>query len=160
MVVQCTPADLDLSLVAVFAGWAMADEVQRRMVAERFGELRFNDGVVIQHVVAGPVSITAIAERMGVSQQAASKAVADLERRGVLTRRKSPEDARAWLVHLTEYGENAVRAARVHRADLDAELADDFGADRVAAAREVLAAVVTRFGAADAVRHRRVRPAH
>jgi len=156
--VHPSPADLELSLVALFAGWAMADEIQRRLVANGHGDLRFNDGVVIQHVVAGPLSITALAERMGVTQQAASKAVADLERRGLLARRPSPDDARAKLLHLTDHGTAAVAGSRVHRSALEAELVDELGAERVGVAREVLAAVLARFDAADAIRNRRVRP--
>jgi DNA-binding MarR family transcriptional regulator len=158
MVVDNTVPRLDLSLVALFAGWAMTDEVQRRLAADGFDGLRFNDGVVIQHVLAGPLSITALAERMGVTQQAASKAVADLERRGVLVRKPSPDDARLKLLHLTEHGDAAVRATRVHRAALDAELAEEFGAGRVAEAHALLTAVLGRLNADDPIRHRRVRP--
>jgi len=114
--------------------------------------------VVIQHVVAGPLSITALAERMGVTQQAASKAAADLERRGLLTHRPAPEDARAKLLSLTDRGTAAVAGARVHRAALEAELVEELGAERVVVAREVLTAVLARFDAADAIRNRRVRP--
>ena len=142
----------------MFAGWAMTEELQRRLAADGLGDLRFNDGVVIQHVLAGPLSITALAERMGVTQQAASKAVADLERRGLLTRKPAPEDARAKLLHLTARGEAAVAGARVRRAALESELVDEFGAKRVADARALLAAILTRFDASDAVRNRRVRP--
>lgn len=152
------PAELELSLLALFAGWAMADELQRRLAADGPGAPRFNDGVVIQHVVAGPLSITTLAERMGVTQQAASKAVADLERRGLLTRTTSPDDGRAKNLALTERAEAAVARTREHRADLEAELATQFGADRLRDARELLAAILTRFDADDAIRHRRVRP--
>lgn len=107
-----TPEGLDLSLTALFAGWATTDEVQRRLAGQGFGDLRFNDGVVIQHVLAAPLSITALAERMGVTQQAASKAVADLERRGLLRREPDPDDARTKLLHLTEHAKHAVEATR------------------------------------------------
>lgn len=60
-----TADSLDLSLTALFAGWAMTDEVWRRLGERGFGDLRFNDGVVIQHVLTAPLSITALAERMG-----------------------------------------------------------------------------------------------
>jgi DNA-binding MarR family transcriptional regulator len=158
MVVHPRPADLELSLLALFAGWAMAGELQRRLTADGYGDLRFNDGVVIQHVVAGPLSITELAERMGVTQQAASKAVADLERRGLLARRPSPADARAKLLHLTERGVAAVEGARSRRVALEAELVAEFGGERVADARALLAAILVRFDVDDAVRHRRVRP--
>jgi DNA-binding MarR family transcriptional regulator len=142
----------------MFAGWAMAGELQRRLAADGLDDLRFNDGVVIQHVVAGPLSITTLAERMGVTQQAASKTVADLERRGLLTRRPAPDDGRTKNLALTEHAEHAVEQTRRHRATLEAELAAEFGAERVADARDLLAAILTRFDADDAIRHRRVRP--
>ena len=153
-----SPETLDLSLTALFAGWAMTDEIQRRLAAQGFGELRFNDGVVIQHVLAAPLSISALAERMGVTQQAASKAVADLERRGLLRREPDPGDARTKLLHLTEHALAAVEATRALRAALQDELVGEFGAAPVDDARALLAAVIARFGAGDAVRARRVRP--
>jgi DNA-binding MarR family transcriptional regulator len=136
----------------------MTDEIQRRLAEQGCGDLRFNDGVVIQHVLAAPLSISALAERMGVTQQAASKAVADLERRGILRREADPADARTRLLHLTPHAVRAVEATRIQRAALEAELADEFGAERVNDANALLAAIVTRFGAKGAVRNRRVRP--
>ena len=153
-----SPDELDLSLVALFAGWAMADEVQRRLAAEDWPDLRFSDGVVIQHVLAGELTITELAGRMGVTQQAASKSVADMERRGLLVRVPAPGDARARHLRLTATGQDSVAAARRLRADLDAELADAFGAQRVADAQALLAGVVDRLGGSGAVRARRVRP--
>ncbi|WP_308258116.1 MarR family winged helix-turn-helix transcriptional regulator, partial [Pseudonocardia lacus] len=130
------PVDgLDLSDVSMVAGWAMNDELLRRLAAEGFDDLRLHDGVVFQHVLAAPLSITELAGRMGVTQQAASKAVADLQRRDLLVRRPSDTDGRARLLHLTERGRAAVAAGRRHRAELDAELAGALGPDRVAAAR-------------------------
>ncbi len=75
MDVDVAVADLDLSDLSLFVGWAMNDELLRRLGADGFGDLRLHDGVVFQHVLAGRLSITALAGRMGVTQQAASKAV-------------------------------------------------------------------------------------
>lgn len=152
------PSTLDLSLTALFAGWAMTDEVQRRLAEQGFDELRFNDGVVLQHVLAAPLSITALAERMGVTQQAASKAVADLERRNLLRREPAPDDARTKLLHLTAHALAAVEATRGLRRDLQEELVAEYGAERVDDARALLASIIGRFGGEDAVRGRRVRP--
>ncbi|MEV7099430.1 MarR family transcriptional regulator [Amycolatopsis sp. NPDC051045] len=152
------PNTLDLSLTALFAGWAMTDEVQRRLAGQGFGDLRFNDGVVLQHVLAAPLSITALAERMGVTQQAASKAVADLERRGLLRREPGPSDARTKLLHLTEHAQNAVEATRALRHELQDELEKEYGTERVGDARALLASIIGRCGGDDAIRARRVRP--
>jgi DNA-binding MarR family transcriptional regulator len=148
----------ELSLLATFAGWAMTEEVQRRLTADGHGDLRVSDGVVFQRLVDGPSTVTALAETLGVTQQAASKAVADLEHRGYVRRGRDPADARARRLVLTGRGTDAVERARLHRAALDAELAERLGPRRVAAARALLADVVEALGADTAVAARRVRP--
>ena len=114
---------------------------RRRLAGRGLGDLRFNDGVVIQHVLA------------------ASKAVADLERQGLLSREPDPADARTKLLHLTEHARTAVEATRALREEPQEELETESGAERVADARALLAAVIGRFGGDDAIRARRVRPA-
>ena len=151
-------SDVDLPLAALFAGWAMADEVQRRIADDGMGDLRFADGVLFQHLVPGPLAIGALGERMGVTQQAASKAVADLERRGYVERVAGAEDARVRNVSLTERGRAAIEAGRRHRAAIEAELAGKLGPRRAEAARRVLAEIAAELGADAAVRGRRVRP--
>jgi DNA-binding MarR family transcriptional regulator len=152
------PADADLSLAAMFAGWAMSDEVLRRLAADGMKDLRLADGVVFQHLIEQPRSITEIARRIEVTQQAASKAVADLERRGYVTGARDPADRRARLIALTARGERAIARARRHRADLERELADRFGARRTTAARRLLLEIVAELGGEPAIRGRRVRP--
>jgi DNA-binding MarR family transcriptional regulator len=158
MVVHPNTTNRELSLVALFAAWAMTDEILRRLDRDGYPELRVNDGVVIQHVLAGPLTISALAERMGMSQQAASKAVADLERRGLLHREPDPQDARARLLHLSDHGLRSVESARHHRRELEAELDAEFGAERIADSRALMAAIVGHLGGEAAVRGRRVRP--
>src|SRR6185503_7341113 len=102
----------DLPLAAMFAGWAMADEVQRRIAADGMDDLRFADGLVFQHLVGGPIAIGELGERMGVTQQAASKSVADLERRGYVERVAGAADGRVRHVSLTERGPAATTAPR------------------------------------------------
>ena len=57
--------EIDLSLASLFAGWALADEVQRRLAADGLVDLRFADGVVFQHLVTGPLTVGVLAERLG-----------------------------------------------------------------------------------------------
>jgi DNA-binding MarR family transcriptional regulator len=151
------PADADLSLASLFAGWALAGEVQRRLDADGHADLRFADGFVFQHLIPGPLPVTALARRLGVSQQAASKSVADLERRGYVARTSDPADARARLVALTPRAQDAIEGGRRHRAALASELAERLGPRRVEAARRVLVDVVSELGGEPAVRSRMVR---
>ena len=149
---------VNLSLSSLFAGWAMADEIQRRLADDGLADLRFADGFVFQHLVEGPVTIGVLAERLDVTQQAASKSVADLERRGYVERRPDPQDARARLVALTTRGQAAIEGGRRHRAALVAELGERLGPRRVEAASRLLDDVVAELGADAAVRGRHVRP--
>jgi DNA-binding MarR family transcriptional regulator len=151
------PADADLSLASLFAGWALAGEVQRRLEADGHGDLRFADGFVFQHLMGGPLPVTALARRLGVSQQAASKTVADLERRGYVARAPDPADARARLVALTPRAEDAIESARRHRAAIAEDLARRLGSRRVEAARRVLVDVVSALGGEAAILARQVR---
>jgi DNA-binding MarR family transcriptional regulator len=152
------PAGADFTLAALFAGWALADEVQRRIAADGMADLRFADGFVFQHLVPGAQTIGTLAERLEVSQQAASKAVADLERRGYVQREADPADGRARRVALTARGRAAIDAGRRHRAAVEAELAERLGRRRVEAARRTLVDALEALGGGAAVRGRRVRP--
>jgi DNA-binding MarR family transcriptional regulator len=158
MVVHPTTANLDLSLLALFAGWAMTETVRRRMAEDGFPEVRFNDGVVVQHLLAEPLSITALARRMDVTQQAASKTVADMTRRGLLVRRRSDADGRVTMLELTERARAAVDTARAQRVSLDEELTEEIGAARIAETRAALTAILGRLDADRAILNRRVRP--
>jgi DNA-binding MarR family transcriptional regulator len=157
-VMEFDPADADLSLASLFAGWALADELQRRLAGEGFADSRFADGVVFQHLVGGPVTISTLAEKLGVTQQAASKAITDLSSRGYVSRRPDPADARARIVVLTDRGHAVIAAARKHRAAIDVELRKALGEDQVENARLLLVDVITHLGATPALRSRAVRP--
>jgi DNA-binding MarR family transcriptional regulator len=150
-------AHLDLSLLSLFAGLALADEVQRRLAADGFEDLRFGHGFVFQHLVAGPVAIGDLARAMDVTQQRASKASAELEALGYVERTPDPQDARVRRVALTARGEAAIEAARRARAAVVGELRERLGAARVAAAEELLSDVLRETGAEPAIRARRVR---
>jgi DNA-binding MarR family transcriptional regulator len=152
------PAQLDLSLLATFAGWALAEEVQRRIAGDGFADLRFADGLVFQHLIPEPRTITDLAVRLEVTQQAVSKSVADLERRGYVSRSPDPSDARVRRVSLTDRGRQAIESGRRNRAALATELARRFGERRVRAARRLLQEVLEELGADVAVRGRRMRP--
>jgi DNA-binding MarR family transcriptional regulator len=148
---------LDLSLASLFAGLALAEDVQRRMAADGFGDARFGHGFVFQHLVGGPVAIGDLARAMDVTQQRASKATAELEALGYVRREPDPGDARVRRIALTDRGRAAIESARRARASVVAELRATLGAERLAATEEFLRDVLRSTGAEGAVRARRVR---
>jgi DNA-binding MarR family transcriptional regulator len=150
------PRALDPVLAATLTGLAVNDAVLRRIHAAGFPDLRTSHGFLFQHLVAGPLPIGALARRMGVSQQAASKAAGELERLGYLARSPDPADGRVRRIGLSARGEAALRAGREARAALAAELAAHVGDDRLEAMRGALLDVLDALGGAEAVRGRRV----
>ncbi|MBS2032395.1 MAG: MarR family transcriptional regulator [Deltaproteobacteria bacterium] len=77
------------------------------------------------------VRLTELAERMGISKQAAGELVADLERMGVVRRAPDPLDGRAKLILVTKKGWAAFQhGAGVLRA-LEAELRRALGTPRL-----------------------------
>ncbi len=120
------------------------------------GDVRESDGYVFQHLLPGPLPVGDLAARLGITQQGASKAVVDLERRGLVRRRTDPADRRVRRVELTEHALRAVDAARASRMAFARAVEEELGARRSAALRRDLARLVDSTGAARTVEERDV----
>jgi DNA-binding MarR family transcriptional regulator len=118
----------DLTLLLTAASAAADDRVFRRLAVTEFSDLRYSHGFVFQHLVLGSITIGTLAERLGITQQGASKVVAELERMGYVRRTIAAHDQRVRLVELTERGIAAVQAKRRARAEVSAELLGLLGA--------------------------------
>lgn len=154
---EVDPAALDLGHLALFVGQAVNTATQAALAGKGFGDVRTSHGYVIQHLVAGPRPIGDVAERLGVSQQAASKAVVELEGLGYVERLASPDDKRVTHVGLTARGKEVVNASRKARAAVEKKLVTAHGDKALASARATLAAVLDSLGGSAAVRERRVK---
>jgi DNA-binding MarR family transcriptional regulator len=84
----------------------------RRVVSEQVG-LPFSRVRVIRRLVAQPLTMGRLAEASGMDAPAASVAVNDLERRGLVQRAIDPSNRRQRMVALTEEGRQMV--ARVNQ---------------------------------------------
>jgi DNA-binding MarR family transcriptional regulator len=114
----------------------------RADLAERgFTDLARSDAYVFRALDAESLTITELADRLGVTKQAASQVVDDTRRRGYLERRPDPRDGRAWRLALTARGVEALAASRRFHAAYEERLAREHGADRVAVLRALLSAM-------------------
>src|SRR4051794_5331833 len=111
----------DLVLGALFVGTELNDEMLARLAAAGHPRLRFPHRVLFQHLLAGERSIGELATALGVTQQAVSKTVSELEALGYLERRPG-QDARVRLVALTPLAQDALRDAQAARAGIIDEL--------------------------------------
>ncbi|MEV7757002.1 MarR family transcriptional regulator [Microbacterium sp. NPDC089180] len=83
----------------------------------RFGgpaRLRLLDALV---AASGPLSVSEIAEAVGVDQPRASRLVQQAEQMGLVAREPDPDDARRTRVRLTAQGEGLVSGFRGRRRD-------------------------------------------
>jgi DNA-binding MarR family transcriptional regulator len=151
---------LGLGYLGQFLGQRLNELVVANGRSKGFTQMRASYGYVIQHLVETdrPVSRTGseLARRMGVSQQAASKAIAELVRLGVVEIVAS-EDRRAKVVNLSSRGWDAVQQTRRYRAKLEKRLLRKVGEKRYWAAQETLRDCLVLVGGLERVVSRRVR---
>jgi MarR family transcriptional regulator, temperature-dependent positive regulator of motility len=89
----------------------VADALQDHLVAAGFDDHRAVHHRVMAHVTHEGIRLTDLADRAGVTKQAMSELVADLEALGYLQRTPDPRDGRAKLIGFTDKGRAAVAAA-------------------------------------------------
>jgi DNA-binding MarR family transcriptional regulator len=150
-------AQLELTYLAFFVGSLANDWVQEQLKRGGGVSVRQSHGYLIQHLLEGPRAIGELAGLLGVTQQAVSKSVAELERAGLIEGVASA-DARVRRVRLTAAGERGVRLARSTRRKLERRLERRCTSAELATARRVLVSALEELGGSEAVKQRRVRP--
>ncbi len=85
---------------------------------------------LIQVEVAGS-RVTDLANRLGISKQAASKLVQELEARGIVERRPDPTDRRSSLIVFTRAGLTIVEDTVAYFEKLEQALASVIGSERL-----------------------------
>jgi DNA-binding MarR family transcriptional regulator len=150
------PTDLDLPTLATLSGGGTSRLLLDRLAAAGYPGIRLSHGYVFQRLVAGEPTISALAASLGITQQGASKQVSELEAGGYVERVGVAGDQRVRVVRVTAKGRAAMAAGRRLQAELEAEIAERLGEEKVTAAKEVLAALLTMAGLDERVRTRTV----
>src|SRR5690349_19534305 len=88
----------DLPFLLLRAATRVVDDIQRGMVERGFPDVRPADGFVFSRIAGGGATTVEVARHLGVSKQAASQMIGDLERKGYVARVEHPSDRRARLV--------------------------------------------------------------
>jgi DNA-binding MarR family transcriptional regulator len=159
MVVQSSkpvPAQLDLGHLSLFLGLRVNELVVQRLAKAGMTRVRESHGYVIQHLIEKERSISDLAARMGVSQQASSKMVAELVSLGILQLTKA-RDRRTKVVRLSPYGWEVVRFGRRARAELHSRLVRQIGKRRYDAARAIVLECLDKMGGISAIKNRKIR---
>ena len=149
-------ADVGLLTLAVAGGITAA--IRERLEAAGFDDVRDSHGYVVQGLLAGDTTVTALAARLGVSAQAVSKSVSELERAGYVRRGDDPSDRRARPLLLTTRGEGLVDASRRARQVVARDLTRWLGTRDQDELVRLLQHAAEHFGGLDALTARRLRP--
>src|SRR4051794_25715833 len=91
--------------------------------------------------------LTELAERSGFTKQAVGEAVNELEKLGYVKRLPDPSDKRAKIIQLTDWGVDAVVKGRRLFADIEAEWAEQLGAELLGTLREAATKIAALEGA-------------
>ena len=90
------------------------DSLARYVTAGNFDQLsKTQADAVMRIALFGPASMTELASGLGVSKEHVTRAVADLEEQGLVTKRRNDKNRRIVEAVLTEKGEEAVTAIRL-----------------------------------------------
>jgi DNA-binding MarR family transcriptional regulator len=146
--------DLDLTSMALFGGLIHAHAMLELLLEPVFetspiSSSEFDLLFQVRHAPE-PVIARRLAQTMGKSAAALSKALTKLERRGLVKRVANPADKRSFLVTISSEGAAAVDDAMPRRLALEAEvvraLTDRQRADAARALRVLVGALETAAG--------------
>ena len=134
--------EVDFGILLGLAYQAFVDQLHADLARHGFHDLGPSVGYVVRAIDASPTPLSqrALAAQLGITDQGAAKIVDDLDARGFIRRRPSPDDARVNHLHLAARGKELLTAARRFHARFEAALARQHGAD-AASTRRVLTAI-------------------
>jgi DNA-binding MarR family transcriptional regulator len=135
------------TLQVLFKVARLLDEEAVRRVAARRGapRLRRSHTSLLPHIDLEGTRVTDLAERLGVTKQAVSQLVDELEELGVLARVPDPDDARARRVTFTQAGRQGLLEGLTLLRELEDELRRAIGDAPMAQLRSALLAIHDRL---------------
>ena len=116
--------DTPVLLLITLAEHHLAEALQAHLVAAGFDDHRVVHHNVMAHVTFEGIRLTDLAEKAGITKQAMSELVNDLEQLGYLRRTADPHDRRAKLIGFTDKGRAAVVEARRALAEMESALGE------------------------------------
>ncbi|HEU0029918.1 MAG TPA: MarR family transcriptional regulator [Kofleriaceae bacterium] len=132
---------LDFGIVLALAYQTFVDELHAELAAHGITDLRPSYGYVLRTLAEAPLNQRALAHRLGVTDQAIAKLVAEMARRKLVARAPDPDDARARLLVVGPRGKDVLRIAHAFHGKFERRLERALG-DDVATTRRVLEHVI------------------
>jgi DNA-binding MarR family transcriptional regulator len=121
---------------------AMIAEWRAEIESSEFDDIRPTHACVFRYVRESGLRLTEIAELANMTKQSVGEVVDDLAERGYVERVPDPGDGRAKRICLTPKGKEAQDFGYSTFDALEERWAERYGADRIAALREILEEIV------------------
>src|ERR687887_143475 len=121
---------------------AVRTRIRDDLIAGGFDDIGAAHLAVFQYPSPRGERVTTLADRAGMSRQAITYVIRELEGKGYLELRRDPSDRRASLVHLTKRGEAAIRAIRASVGRVERRWEGELGRSRFAQFRGALLTIV------------------
>ena len=147
---------LELPYLGLFLGLRVNELVIEQTWKAGFKGVRESHGYVIQHLIESDRTITELAKRMEVTQQAASKIVGGLIHLG-LVEAVADKDRRAKRIRLAQRGRNCVQFGRRLRARIEKQLIRSAGRRNYEHAQATVLNCLEVLGGIERIRSRRIR---
>lgn len=152
------PTDLDLPTLVALLGPPTEEYLLAQLVRGGHFGIRRSHAYVMQRLIGQDPTVTELARDLGMTQQGASKQVAEMEALGLVQRVPVEGDLRVRRVRMTARGRKTLEAGRAARQSLQDALVARVGLDAAETAASVLAAMTELVGIAEQVRSRQVQP--
>ncbi|MCW2595345.1 MAG: hypothetical protein QOF92_1770 [Pseudonocardiales bacterium] len=136
----------DLGILLTLALRAFVDQLHAELRTRGFSDVRPAFGVVFRALQGEPLTLTALAARLGVTKQSAAKVVDEMEGKRLLRRRSSRTDGRAKLIELTPRGRRAMATAIEIGANINQRLRDAAGPRATVTMHQSLATFIDLAG--------------
>jgi DNA-binding MarR family transcriptional regulator len=115
----------------LFKSARLLNELAIARLREKNPDVRLAHTRLLPHVDFEGTRLTTLAERMGVTKQAAGQLVEELAEQGLLLREADPEDGRAKRVRFTAKGKKALQEGLVLLGTFEGELGAHLGEARM-----------------------------
>jgi DNA-binding MarR family transcriptional regulator len=140
---------IELTFLLGLAFQLVLREFIERTRAAGWTDLRPVHGLVFQALRGGGTTGTELAERLGVTKQAAGQIVDDLAAKGYLRREPHPEGGRRRLIVLTDHAHQHLSEAGAVLHHLESEIASRLGDPDLTALRADLTRVIRDLAGED-----------
>lgn len=150
-------AEDDIGLLCLVIANGFTNEVLAKLNAAGFGDAKFSHGFIVQGLLAGDRTASELADRLGISIQAVSKTVLEMERLGYLERLPHSADGRSSLLALSPRAIDSIRVSRQARYEVMETLRASLGNLESDQLIEFLRLVADSFGGLAALADRSVR---